>query len=157
MKRAAATRLGRLNVQQLIRLADLGNPHAAAWLRDIARREVEGGTTCPLELAAWLARPPYKRGKGRPTEAATASTAHDALEHERMIDMAAWAAWWNVRAGMKTSAGGDAGDAFTDVADWLSEVHGVHVGGSAIRRWFYERRDAMDRQHAEVETLAAAL
>jgi hypothetical protein len=157
MTRAPMTLYGRLRLLRLAKLAEQGNAHAAAWLRDVAQRELANGLELPPELRAWLDCPPARRRRGKPTATATAATAHVAIEHGRTVEMAAWAAWWNVRAGMATSRDGAAGPAFQTVADWLSSVHGVHVGASAVRTWYYANKDALTRQHAAVEAIAAAL
>jgi len=149
---------GLAHVRTLIRLANDGNSHAATWLRNIAQGEIEHGCSVPQELTEWLATPPYRRGRGKPKDAARAATATDATEREGMKAMAAWAAWWNVRAGMATSTKGDAGPAFDDVSDWLVREHRVHdASPSAVRTWYYERLDAMNAEHARIEALAAEL
>src|SRR5690606_33042528 len=116
--------------------SDVCSSEAAASLRDLAARETRDGCALPQELTDWLAKPVLKRGRGRPPRAATASTVTDASKHAWIRSCAAWAAWWNRRAGKVAAVAGEPGPAFTEVADWLAAAPGVHVGASAVRTWY---------------------
>lgn len=146
------------HVRRLIDYADRGNAHAAAMLRTIAEGEIARGCAVPEVLAEWLTRPPKKRGRGKPHAAARCATVGAAAAADRAKEAAAWAAFWNIRAGHRTSIGdGDAGPAFVDAAALIAEIYGVHVAATTVRSWYYTRLDSMDRQHARIEAIAAEL